>query len=111
MELMLRKPKTTKIDMPDYKGYKQFMVYHNNCLDEWYCGYVQLPVNHPLCGINDIDNIKITSLRIHGGITYNEHNVLGFDCMHIDDNIVDCNEEFVRRQLIDLIDQLKELEK
>ena len=42
------------------------------------CGYVQLPDNHP-CSGKDCDDLEI---NVHGGVTYSEGNVFGFDCAH-----------------------------
>lgn len=52
------------------------------------CGYVTTPENHPL-RIPELDNWTTvepyTILEVHGGITYNENGVLGFDCAHLSD--------------------------
>ena len=42
------------------------------------CGFVQLPDNHP-CSGKDCDDLEIS---VHGGVTYSEGNVFGFDCAH-----------------------------
>lgn len=45
------------------------------------CGYVHLPENHPLSGF-DYDDIPISC---HGGLTFSEGGLIGFDCAHSGD--------------------------
>jgi len=52
-----------------------------------YCGYVQLPKDHPDFNKNTED----LELNIHGGITYASDGLFGFDCHHLNDlSPVDC---------------------
>lgn len=121
------------------------------------CGYVQLPLDHPLNGGKeyfslDADEIlargpaifaearasqKLTSIQVHGGITYNakglpgssiltegsrkEHYWIGFDCCHSDDllpglkpavanNYTYRSWDFVQAEVTELAAQLKAFE-
>lgn len=64
------------------------------------CGYVDIPADHPLFGIDYRSNIfdmVIGNLEVHGGITFsgrleNHYNLddlhdwlIGFDCNHVND--------------------------
>lgn len=53
------------------------------------CGYVDVPIGHPLYGVDydDVDGISV-----HGGLTYSDYTDdrmwrLGFDCAHLGDGI------------------------
>ena len=46
-----------------------------------WCGYVELPANHPDVG-SDYDDIDV---QVHGGLTYAGGRVFGFDCAHWND--------------------------
>lgn len=55
------------------------------------CGYVILPVDHPLNGATLANsNGKLASIEVHGGITWHRPNdndewIIGFDCGHAGD--------------------------
>lgn len=73
------------------------------------CGYVLLPKTFNL-------NVEWENLYIvHGGITYHEGDVIGFDCAHYMDYIPELNigevnnykdEDFVNNELRKLVDTL-----
>lgn len=44
---------------------------------EWLCGYIELPETHPWLTMG-----FTVPAHVHGGITYNEKNTVGFDCNH-----------------------------
>lgn len=96
----------------------------------WGNGYVAVPKEHPLYGVdyNDVDSDKIT---IHGGLTYSKNHipedveaftelldnipdtltkfwVLGFDTMHYMDNQQNCNKGYVIQQTLLLKQQLEQ---
>lgn len=99
----------TRIDLPDYKSYKNFMIYHNDGLNEWYCGYVVLPEDHILYDKQtEFDDI-IMNIDVHGGITYMKDHEIGFDCMHYGDSIIKCNKEFVINEIHKMIEQLEDM--
>ena len=65
--------------------------------DGHWCGYVGVPVSHPLSGVSLYD---VPALTVHGGITYSEARVFenvkgeavsgwcfGFDCNHFEDQL------------------------
>ena len=74
----------------------------------WYCGYVQIPSNHPLYEI-PYPNIE-DDIDCHGGLTYSGMHKdgwwIGFDCNHCDDNIIKNGSSYVRNELIGIVDQL-----
>lgn len=45
------------------------------------CGYIQLPDSHPCAG-QDYSELDIS---VHGGLTYGNGAVFGFDCAHYGD--------------------------
>lgn len=47
-------------------------------LDGYRCGYVQLPESHPAVG----KYYGALDIAVHGGLTYGEGGVFGFDCAH-----------------------------
>jgi hypothetical protein len=53
--------------------------------DMIYCGYVRVPLTHPLAG-KYYDHEDIESIRVHGGVTFctrsNDGFWIGFDCGH-----------------------------
>lgn len=46
------------------------------------CGYVILPENHPAYG-KDYDDLS--GIDVHGGLTFSNEGMFGFDCAHWDD--------------------------
>ena len=46
-------------------------------------GYVELPENHPW--LNEGDLQEFDGMEVHGGITYHEGRVIGFDTNHLGD--------------------------
>lgn len=83
--------------------------------DPWLCGY--LNVN------KEFSEEECYTLRVHGGITYNEPSPtiktiqgkadhwLGFDCIHGGDNIKVQNTYYVERELELLAYQIRDIEK
>lgn len=81
----------------------------------FYCGYVEIPREHPLYG-KYYDDKKVEELDVHGGITFAGQDIdtgkgwwIGFDCAHFGDNIHVQNREYVRNEIKSLIEQLKEI--
>lgn len=78
----------------------------------WYCGYVRVPAGHPLYLVKygEIETI----IDCHGGLTYSGLHTdgwwIGFDCNHCDDNIIAQNSNYVRNEIIGIVDQLIKLE-
>ena len=60
-----------------------------------YCGYVQLPINHPDFNKGYDDDIDIS---VHGGLTYSINGKFGFDCAHysFDGDIIPGYQTFVK---------------
>lgn len=88
------------------------------------CGYIYLPVGHPLHGV-DYDNV-LDAVDVHGGWTYSDSEgeawCVGFDCNHFYDYapgmppLLNENEEyrtieFVTKELERTAKQFKEMEK
>lgn len=93
--------------------------------NDWYNGYVILPDDHELVDKFYGDFEKEYELEVHGGITFSDYlsrimdlenmdleegYVLGFDCNHVGDNPVDCNQGYVANECKKLIDQLINLD-
>lgn len=93
--------------------------------NDWYNGYVILPKEHELVDKFYGDFEKDYDLKVHGGITFSNYlryvidleeigfenrYTLGFDCNHVGDNPVDCNQEYVENECKKLIDQLIKLD-
>lgn len=93
-----------------YKGIKARIVL--NSLDsnpfeedgvdtvDWFCGYFRMEKG------TDIDP---DSIPVHGDVTFDQEDEedyrwLGFDCMHLSDDIVKCNYGFVENELVKMID-------
>lgn len=104
---------TKRTDLPDYKGYKNFMIYNvaEGCRYHsiWYCGYAVLPEDHILYDRQTEFNDIINTIDVHGGVTYMKDHVIGFDCNHFGDDIVKCNEEYVINEIHKMIDQLEDM--
>lgn len=64
-----------------YRGF-ELSIYKIAYL-EHLCGYIALPEHTRFAGMstNDLDKL----LDLHGGITYHERNVIGFDTHHAGD--------------------------
>lgn len=84
----------------------------------WLCGYVVIENNSQLekyFGIeysNDIYNF----VDVHGGLTYSQREkdkgwVIGFDCNHYGDSFLREDYEYVKREIIGLVNQLLNKEK
>ena len=101
---------TKRTDLPDYKGYKNFMIYHDDgIMFKWYCGYAELPEDHILYDKQtEFDDI-IQTIDVHGGVTFMKDHVIGFDCNHFGDNIIECNSDYVTNQIHEMIDQLEDM--
>ena len=80
----------------------------------WGNGYVALPSTHPFYGL-DYDEIN-GHVGVHGGLTYSKSYVhenemywlIGFDTMHIFDNPICSDKEFVINETLDLLKQCLE---
>lgn len=68
----------------NYQGYK--CEIKRNYF-EFYCGYIYLNNDHPLCNKSMDDLEKLSKYSPHGGFTYTEGNKIGFDCGHLSDYI------------------------
>ena len=64
-----------------YKGLKCEVKINENM--GFRCGYVTLPENHPFIS----KNYNYLDVDCHGGLTYKEYRVIGFDCGHCGDGI------------------------
>jgi len=80
------KPKLVKSF--DYKGYKCLVVL--NTIGH-FCGYVEMPVDHPLAGESTADfESDLMRIECHGGLTFGgdrsifgeSGSFIGFDCGH-----------------------------
>lgn len=101
---------TKRTNLPDYKGYKNFMIYHDDgIMFEWYCGYAELPEGHVLYGKDTVFDDTIQDIDVHGGVTFVKDHVIGFDCNHFDDNIIVCNKDYVINEIHKMIDQLENI--
>ena len=84
----------------------------------WGNGYVGVSESHPLYKVEYFD---IEQLEVHGGLTFSSFVeasrksewgelsgmwVFGFDTVHLGDNKVNCNQEYVERQTASLAMQL-----
>ncbi len=94
---------------------KEFTVFEYHCeiyeisiqgLDRetWLCGYVYLPETHPYYTFTSEN--QLTHLDVHGGITFVDGGIIGFDCAHIGDSRESQNELFVTQELENLVGQL-----
>lgn len=71
---------------------------------QWaYCGYVQLPKDHPYYdkNYNEIDDIYV-----HGDLTYSADGLFGFDCYHITDGDISPVDETMRAKHPDMFPKL-----
>lgn len=91
-------------------------------------GYVAVPPHHPLWGM-DYDQVN-ELVSVHGGLTYSgayneklvsnaillsedevpaDSWIFGFDTMHFQDNLLNCNEQFCKDETINLVEQFKKI--
>lgn len=49
-----------------------------------WCGYVMLPIDHPFHDLSydDVEGMDDVEINVHGGLTYSERGLFGFDCSH-----------------------------
>lgn len=94
-------PENKAAQVWEYKGFT-LSVTHGGTFFPHYCGYARF--NVPVIIPKDIDQ----KVYVHGGITYNQGGVLGFDCMHVgDESNPDCqNLKWVMRETERMADQL-----
>lgn len=120
-----------KVDIEtfEYKGYMGVIAYNRieykqEVLDlypdiitfanNWYCGYVVIPVGHPLYEVHYDDTYNSNmDVEVHGGLTYSDTTILktgewllGFDCNHFMDSPEVQNAEYTKNEIIKMIDQL-----
>lgn len=87
------------------------------------CGYIYLPVGHPLHGV-DYSDFEYAEIYVHGGWTYSDSEgeawCVGFDCNHLYDyapGLLGSPDqdyrtiEFVTKELERTAKQFKEMEK
>ena len=106
-----------------YRGYKCIIrrLWHVNPKDAypmnvaWYCGYVEIPEDDRLYGINELSDI-LEEFNVHGGISFTgrldevgDAFLLGFDCNHARDDIHEQDIFYAERECKNLIDQIIEL--
>jgi len=80
------------------------------------CGYVKVPEKHPFYEKHYDWIHENYDVEVHGGLTYSEKKIgscndsgwfIGFDCAHYGDTIERCTEYYVKRECINLINQMK----
>jgi hypothetical protein len=79
------------IESPTYgaEGYRGHAIRHDT-LGHW-CGYIDLPADHPWCSADTIHDVRMAGVDVHGGITYVGRSPdtgrvrIGFDCAHAGD--------------------------
>lgn len=50
---------------------------------QWtYCGYVQLPIDHPYYNKNYDEINDLDTIYVHGDLTFSNDGLFGFDCWH-----------------------------
>lgn len=82
--------------------------------NRWFCGYVRIPENHKLYGVdyNDLEDI----LSVHGGVTFAgaldgmDGFYVGFDCAHLGDTPEVQDEAYTLDECKRLVDQLIEVD-
>lgn len=101
-----------------YKGYNVYVKRCEAGSMYWFCGYVEVPEDHPYNRVPywDIED----EIDVHGGLTYGDSAefadgyLLGFDCAHYGDSPGVQDEEYTLNECKKLVDQLikiKELSK
>lgn len=98
-----------RIELPDYKGYENYIRELSNGLINYYCGYAVLPENHVLYDAESEFDERIINIDVHGGVIYMKNHIIGFDCNHLNDDINICNENYVITEIHKMIDQLIEM--
>lgn len=109
----------------DFYGYKCVVIkrtadselsfFQEHYPPSYYCGYVQIPYWHPVYkkDYRDLD------ILCHGGLTFSDHKLLGvpypgwwigFDCAHEGDVVNPKDLNFVMKECISIVKQLKEME-
>jgi hypothetical protein len=76
-------------DLEKYPENEYFFMYKDyeceikrNIMTYTYCGYVQLPVDHP--DYNE-SYLELSDVKVHGGLTFGNDGKFGFDCIHYND--------------------------
>ena len=95
----------------EYRGHRYWIVMRSIDdlgLHKYYCGYVELPSDHPYYDM-DCDDIPIDC---HGGLTYcrpfmSESRVIGYDCMHSGDSLSKQDLVYNEKECRKIIDQLE----
>lgn len=70
---------------------------NRNYLTKAWCGYVAIPEDHPFYGkhFKDIDMtlqpMEKRKIKVHGGLTFSDKGMFGFDCGHPTDYYIDDN--------------------
>lgn len=77
-------PKYPNVHWTDSVTGYGIQVRFNDFTGTW-CGYVVLPEDHPCLDPVDEDYSLLTSIPVHGGWTYRNGSVVGFDCAHYSD--------------------------
>ena len=97
-------------------GLEAEVVYYppqHHALGAWHCGYVQVPVDSPLNGVDFMDS-SLKRVEVHGGLTFSGRDKeglwwCGFDTNHYQDSVFEQHQEFVENQCEKLALQLKTL--
>lgn len=90
-------------------------------LEEWRCGYVRLPKDHPFSKAYYVDAKQfyddpiLQTISVHGGLTYDQKDEegfvwLGFDCAHYGDDRKKQTLEFCVKECESLKEQLRAFE-
>lgn len=97
----------TCFDIPTY-GYANDNVHYSQ-----YNGYVLIPEGHPWHGTQahdfGFDGGPVSYVEVHGGITFNQNNIWGFDTGHYMDGVGEqyrWNQYSVRGEVKDLARQV-----
>lgn len=85
--LALIKKEGNHYDFVNVKSGYECMISRNPTTGAW-CGYVKLPVDHPFHDLSYSDLEDISEkypIHVHGGLTFSEEGLFGFDCSHYGD--------------------------
>lgn len=85
----------------NYKGFQCQVILRKFSFESYYCGYVNVG--------EDVSEEIEYDICCHGGITYNENGVIGFDCAHYMDTIAKCNLNYCKKECEGIVDQLLKL--